>query len=202
MKTSVKSICCSIVLFSMIILSAGCATKSSLESTTNNKDKYSQIFQQQHKPVLVPTAESAIGTPYKYGGVNKNGFDCSGFVKWVYSHAGVNVPRTAREQSKIGKVIKDQDKMQVGDIVAFYSKKRGYHTGIYVGDGKFVHSPRRRTKVRISELSTSFFSKSFLGARRVLDDIKDSEKDAAQKMLEQYALKYHADAKKNKKKSS
>ncbi len=186
MKRSINSLCFYICLFCLLLLSFGCATKSAPEEYSI-QDKYAQqYFKEQDKAVLVPTAQSAIGTPYKFGGTDGNGFDCSGFVQWVYSYAGVKLPRTAREQSKLGISIKKQEDMQVGDIVAFYSRKRGYHTGIYVGDGKFVHSPRRRTKVRISDLSTSYFSKSFLSARRVVDDLKESEKEAAEKLLADY----------------
>ena len=57
--------------------------------------------------------------------------------------------------------------MRAGDIVAFHHPRRGYHTGIYVGDGKFVHSPRRRTRVRINSLDDPYFRTTFMGARRV-----------------------------------
>ena len=91
---------------------------------------------------LVERAKTAIGTPYVRGGTSMSGFDCSGFVQWAYKSVGVSLPRTAREQSVLGTPI-DSDEMEAGDIVAFRHPRRGYHTGIYVGDGKFIHSPRR-----------------------------------------------------------
>ncbi len=189
MSSSLKSFYLNVTVLCALLASLsclGCATKAKHVDEISQQDKYAQYFQEQHKAVLVPTAESAIGTPYKFGGTDGNGFDCSGFVRWVYRNAGVNLPRTAREQSKLGLAIKDEDEMQVGDIVAFYNKRRGYHTGIYVGDGKFVHSPRRRTKVRISELSTPYFKNSFLSARRVVENIKSSELEAAEDLLATY----------------
>lgn len=116
---------------------------------------------------VVKTARSVIGTPYVRGGRNPGGFDCSGLVQWAYQSVGVKLPRTAREQSAIGQRIMRVEDMRAGDIVAFRHPRRGYHTGIYVGDGKFVHSPRRRSSVKISSLDDPYFNNTFLGARRV-----------------------------------
>ena len=76
----------------------------------------------------------------------------------------------------------DSDEMEAGDIVAFRHPRRGYHTGIYVGDGKFIHSPRRGKSVEITSLSDPYFSSTFLGARRV----SISESEAAQKLMALY----------------
>lgn len=116
---------------------------------------------------LVRKVKSAIGTPYVYGGSTPGGFDCSGLVKWAYNSVGVELPRTAREQSVVGEKIRKLEDMRAGDIVAFRHPKRGYHTGIYLGDGKFIHSPRKKTHVRINSLSDPYFSKTLLGARRI-----------------------------------
>lgn len=116
---------------------------------------------------LLQHARSAIGTPYVRGGSTPGGFDCSGFVSWAFKNVGVQLPRTAREQSVVGERISNIEDMRAGDIVAFRHPRRGYHTGIYVGDGKFIHSPRKRTRVRINSLSDPYFSKTLLGARRV-----------------------------------
>ncbi|MCR5814799.1 MAG: C40 family peptidase [Desulfovibrio sp.] len=116
---------------------------------------------------LLRAARSAIGTPYVVGGSSPGGFDCSGLVCWAYGNVGVKLPRTAREQSVVGTKVRDLDAMQEGDIVAFRHPKRGYHTGIYVGDGKFIHSPRRKSHVKINSLDDPYFSETFLGARRI-----------------------------------
>ncbi|WP_297260965.1 NlpC/P60 family protein [uncultured Desulfovibrio sp.] len=129
---------------------------------------------------VVKTARSAIGTPYVRGGRNPGGFDCSGLVQWAYQSVGVKLPRTAREQSSIGQRIGRVEDMRAGDIVAFRHPRRGYHTGIYVGDGKFVHSPRRRSSVKISSLDDPYFNNTFLGARRVSMSAADGQDLAAQ----------------------
>lgn len=138
---------------------------------------------------VVRMARSAIGTPYVPGGRNPGGFDCSGLVQWAYQSVGVKLPRTAREQSVIGRRIMRVEDMRAGDIVAFRHPRRGYHTGIYVGDGKFVHSPRRRSAVKISSLSDPYFNNTFLGARRVSMNAASGEDLVAQaeSRMEQYA---------------
>lgn len=116
---------------------------------------------------IISRARAMLGTPYVMGGRNPGGFDCSGLVQWAYRHEGITLPRTAREQSQVGTRIMDVKSMRAGDIVAFRHPRRGYHTGIYVGDGKFIHSPRRRDRVKISSLDDPYFRTTFLGARRI-----------------------------------
>lgn len=137
---------------------------------------------------LVERAKTAIGTPYVRGGTSMSGFDCSGFVQWAYKSVGVKLPRTAREQSVLGTPI-DFDEMEAGDIVAFRHPRRGYHTGIYVGDGKFIHSPRRGKTVEITSLNDPYFSSTFLGARRV--SVSESDAEAAQKLMAMYESRSH-----------
>ncbi len=140
------------------------------------------------KAVVIPKAKSALGVRYSYGGTTTRGFDCSGFVQWVYKHAGVKLPRTAREQSRAGVAVKSKQHIKVGDIVAFRHPRIGYHTGIYVGDNKFIHSPRRNKSIRVSDLSTSYFRRNYIGARRVAE-LSDAEKAAAEKLVAQYGGK-------------
>lgn len=159
------------------MLAFGCASKSGSQDTGINsphaerfRRSYEAAFdsnQQESSQQLLRKARSAIGTPYVRGGTTPDGFDCSGFVCWTYKSVGVQLPRTAREQSVIGQRINNVDEMRAGDIVAFRHPRRGYHTGIYVGDGKFIHSPHKRTRVRINSLDDPYFKSTFLGARRV-----------------------------------
>ena len=160
----------------LLALSAGCASHSGSGSSGYPEESwYAQRqraaqearFRRSYEAVFVQVARSAIGTPYVPGGRNPGGFDCSGLVQWAYKSVGINLPRTAREQSAVGKRITRVEDMRAGDIVAFHHPRRGYHTGIYVGDGKFVHSPRRRTRVRINSLDDPYFRTTFMGARRV-----------------------------------
>ena len=138
---------------------------------------------------LLRAAHSAIGTPYVVGGTNPGGFDCSGLVCWAYGNVGVKLPRTAREQSVVGTRIKNVEEMQAGDIVAFRHPKRGYHTGIYVGGGKFIHSPRRKSHVKINSLDDPYFSSTFLGARRInLNGRENLLAQAESRLNEDYAF--------------
>lgn len=159
------------------VLAFGCAAKKgsqedSIDSLRAERFRrsYEAAFdsnQQEAGQQLLRKARSAIGTPYVRGGTTPDGFDCSGFVCWTYKSVGVQLPRTAREQSVIGQRITKVEDMRAGDIVAFRHPRRGYHTGIYVGDGKFIHSPRKRTRVRINSLDDPYFRNTFLSARRV-----------------------------------
>ncbi len=137
--------------------------------------------------VIIPKAESMLGVMYKYGGNTPAGFDCSGFVQWVYKHAGVKLPRSAKDQARVGVAVKSKKDIQVGDIVTF-KRKRVYHTGIYLGEGKFIHSPRTNKDIRISDMSVSYFSRYYTGTRRVAD-LGPEEKAAAQELLEEHGEK-------------
>ena len=177
-------------------MSFGCAVKNnqrddySTQAEQRFRRSYEAAFdnnEQQGSQQLLRKARSAIGTPYVPGGMSPGGFDCSGFVCWAYKSVGVSLPRTAREQSVVGKRINNVEDMQVGDIVAFRHPRRGYHTGIYVGDGKFIHSPHRRTTVRVNSLDDPYFKGTFLGARRVKMDGTENLVAEAQTRLNDYA---------------
>lgn len=167
----VFNLCVMLIGASLVL---GCSQKSGLvaaDAVTTLSARPAVAAVAENSPVtgnkLVKKAKSAIGTPYVLGGSAPGGFDCSGLVKWAYNSIGVSLPRTAREQSVVGKKIKNVKEMRPGDIVAFRHPKRGYHTGIYVGDGKFVHSPSKRKTVKINSLSDPYFKDILLGARRV-----------------------------------
>ena len=113
------------------------------------------------------TAGAQIGVRYKYGGASpKTGFDCSGLLYWIYAQYNIKLPRTAVEQSRHGAKVAKASLVQ-GDIVAF-KPPSGYHTGIYSGNGRFVHSPRSGGKVREDKLADPYWSRYYIGARRVL----------------------------------
>lgn len=164
---------CALVLGCGLVF--GCAAQKSGEAAEQARaERFLQSYeaslneeQELAGQELLRHAHAAIGTPYVRGGSTPGGFDCSGFVSWAFKNVGVQLPRTAREQSVVGEKINNIEDMRAGDIVAFRHPRRGYHTGIYVGDGKFIHSPRKRTRVRINSLSDPYFSKTLLGARRV-----------------------------------
>lgn len=109
------------------------------------------------------------GTPYVWGGNDPyNGIDCSGFVKKMYGTIGVNLPRTAAEQAMVGTPIYRLEDLRKGDRLYFWDKKRAKigHTGIYLGNGNFVHSSSGRRGVATDYLGTERWLKILVGARR------------------------------------
>ncbi len=113
-----------------------------------------------------------LDTPYKYGGSTLNGIDCSAFTQSVYQDAlSVNLNRTARDQFTQGKVISSKEELEFGDLVFFNTRRRVRpgHVGIYIGDGLFAHASTKGG-VMISSLEEDYYSKRYMGARRVVDD--------------------------------
>jgi cell wall-associated NlpC family hydrolase len=117
---------------------------------------------------LLATAMSFQGTPYKNGGSDPEGFDCSGFVQWVYSRHGTTLPREVRDQWTRGDEV-DRDEVKPGDLVFFETVSRGAsHVGIALGGDRFVHAPSSRGVVRVERFSSSYWATRWVGARRVL----------------------------------
>jgi cell wall-associated NlpC family hydrolase len=119
---------------------------------------------------LVVTAMGFLGVPYRRGGNTVDtGFDCSGFVKAMYEQTiGLVLPRRANEQAAATQTIDKKD-LQPGDLVFFNTMKRAFsHVGIYVGEGKFIHSPKPGAQVRVEDMGGSYWQQRFNGARRVL----------------------------------
>ena len=119
--------------------------------------------------IAARTAERFAGIPYKWGGNNVvEGLDCSAFVKAVYYLVGVNIPRTAHEQFDAGAVI-EKSEMQDGDLL-FFGKgpQQITHVGMYIGNGKFIHAPRRGEPIRITPVTEEKYAKKYVGSRRFL----------------------------------
>ncbi|HYK89339.1 MAG TPA: NlpC/P60 family protein [Acidobacteriota bacterium] len=116
-----------------------------------------------------------LGVRYRWNGNSpSSGFDCSGLVKSLFEKFNISLPRTSREQYMVGERI-DKDKLEVGDLVFFSSRGRTpSHVGVYLGDNMFLHAARKARKVLISNLTAAWYSKRFLGARR-LSDLWESE---------------------------
>ena len=116
---------------------------------------------------LSGTALSLRGAPYKDGGIDPAGFDCSGFVRYVYEQHGVAMPRQVREQFRIGKTV-DRDQLEPGDLVFFSTVAPGAsHVGIVIGGDQFVHAPSERGVVRVESLNQQYWANRFIGAKRV-----------------------------------
>jgi cell wall-associated NlpC family hydrolase len=118
---------------------------------------------------LVMYAVSLADTPYRYGGNTANsGFDCSGFVGHVYRHSlGISMPRSSREISRVGRPV-SLSELAPGDLVFYNTQHASFsHVGIYIGDGKFVHSPRSGESVRTEQMQMRYWLARYDGARRV-----------------------------------
>ena len=118
---------------------------------------------------LITQAMDLLGVPYRKGGnTEASGFDCSGFVRYLYENSvGQLLPRRAEEQARSTEVI-DRSELKPGDLVFFNTMKRAFsHVGIYVGDGKFIHSPRTGKAVKVDDMRSAYWQKRFNGARRV-----------------------------------
>jgi len=114
------------------------------------------------------TALNLRGTPYRNGGTDPAGFDCSGFVKYVFEQNGISVPRTVGDQFRLGQQI-DSRQLEAGDLVFFTTTSPGAsHVGIVIGGDEFVHAPSSTGQVRVERLSAPYWSTRLIGARRVL----------------------------------
>ncbi|WP_042196380.1 C40 family peptidase [Paenibacillus camerounensis] len=111
-----------------------------------------------------------IGTPYKWGGTKvSDGFDCSGFILYIFDKFNLNLPRTSKSQAAAGEYVAKSD-LRAGDLVFFDTSGNGIsHAGIYVGDGKFAHSSSSNG-VTISKLSAGYYKDRYVTARRTISE--------------------------------
>lgn len=116
------------------------------------------------RSLFIKVVKSFLGIPYKLGGNSIRGIDCSAFVKKVYEIFDVTLPRTAREQSLVGRKV-DRSDLQVGDIVFFRTRRD--HVGIYVGNNEFIHMSYRSRQAKVDNMDSDYFSNRFLRGVRV-----------------------------------
>lgn len=135
------------------------------EPVTQSKDAVVQdgVFDK-----ISTVAKNLIGTKYKFGGITPaTGFDCSGFVKYVFNEgAGIKLPRGSRDMRSIGKSV-DLKSLKPGDLIFF--RLNTSHVGIYIGENRFVHAPRTGRSVTIDSLLDSSFGDKISGARRLVE---------------------------------
>ena len=137
-------------------------------------------FSENSKPYELPALAdsilergmSLIGTRYRFGGTSEAGFDCSGFIGYLFrEEAGMQLPRSTREMINVKAPLVARNKLKPGDLLFFSTNGRGRvsHAGIYLGDDQFIHSSSRRSGgVRIDNLGDSYWSKTFIEAKRAL----------------------------------
>lgn len=148
-----------------LVLSTATVPAICADAARENSDSYLN-----HAREITVQALSFLGVNYKWGSSNpERGFDCSGLVSHVFSQvAGIVLPRNSQSMSKVGEKV-DKSDLQPGDLVFFNTRhKPNSHVGIYIGDERFVHAPRRGGEVEVADMQESYWKKRFNGARRML----------------------------------
>lgn len=116
---------------------------------------------------LAGTALALRGAPYRNGGTDPKGFDCSGFTQYVFAQYGIELPRAVRDQFEVGTPV-DERALEPGDLIFFATTSPGVsHVGILVGGDQFVHAPSSTGVVRVERLSSTYWARRYVGARRV-----------------------------------
>jgi len=164
-----------IVLCSALLLTTPChaddaspAAPSSSATDSVATDAASGPWQAAQE--LTARALDLLGIRYKFGGTTpKSGLDCSGLVQFVFQEVtGVTLPRSARELSRIGDKV-PLTELKPGDLVFFNTRRFAYsHVGIYLGDNRFIHAPRRGRDVEVATIDAAYWAKRFDGARRLM----------------------------------
>jgi cell wall-associated NlpC family hydrolase len=120
-----------------------------------------------HVTGVVAVALNYRGVPYRDGGSDPSGFDCSGFMQYVFNQLGAVLPREVRDQFRVGTEVRRAD-IEPGDLVFFETISRGAsHVGLAIGGDEFVHAPSSRGVVRVERLTSSYWTRRYVGARRV-----------------------------------
>ena len=114
---------------------------------------------------ILAEAQKYLGCPYRAGGASPSGFDCSGFVYYVLKQLGLSPYRTPSEQYQMGASV-EKTELRVGDLV-FFGSGRITHSGIYAGNGQFIHAPNSRSTISYSDLTTGYWAQNYYGACRV-----------------------------------
>ncbi|MCK9797531.1 peptidase P60 [Pseudomonas chlororaphis] len=189
-----------LVPLALVTLLFGCASHTPVSQQqqapqvqTSVKNQSSLVYQEEvatekelaefadNKPYQLPVLAdsilergmSLIGTRYRFGGSSEAGFDCSGFIGYLFrEEAGMNLPRSTREMINVDAPLVARNKLQPGDLLFFATNgRRGRvsHAGIYLGDDQFIHSSSRRSGgVRVDSLGDTYWSKTFIEAKRAL----------------------------------
>jgi len=142
---------------------------------------------------LLEKAKTYLGVRYRYGAASRSATDCSGFTSQVYRSQGINLPRTAKEQSTRGAAVAKSN-LKKGDLV-FFKTNRGTrinHVGIYIGDGKFMHASSGGGRVMVSSLNEGYYQKRYAGGKRVANFSSSKKKEEPKKEVKKEEPKKEA----------
>ena len=149
---------------------AGCSSTATKHEypTTRSSDAQTGYTQSDRRRELMAITRSLLGTPYRYGGSDTSGFDCSGLVQYAHSKAGIRVPRTTGQQWRhAGRL--NRDYLLPGDLVFFrLSGNKSNHVGIYEGRGVFIHAPSSGKRVSRASLDNPYWRDRLMGSRSFL----------------------------------
>lgn len=157
------------VLFQEELYQDGVATDKELANFADGKSYQLPVLADS----ILERGMSLIGTRYRFGGTSEAGFDCSGFIGYLFrEEAGMNLPRSTREMINVDAPLVARSALKPGDLLFFATNgRRGRvsHAGIYLGDNQFIHSSSRKSGgVRVDSLGDSYWSKTFIEAKRAL----------------------------------
>jgi cell wall-associated NlpC family hydrolase len=158
--------------FALLLALGGCATAppapaAGFHTAPDPSSGSSPNRERDPRLLMIDSAESMLGQPYRYGGAAPGGFDCSGLVFYAAASAGISVPRTAHEQQAFGVPVARAD-LKAGDLVFMHLQRKELHVGIVLDAERFIHAPSSGGRVRIDSLRASPYAQAFLGARRIM----------------------------------
>ena len=158
-----------LILFTFVVACTGKQQPTVQESSVTTDQKPSSSPE---KAIESPgtqaldVARTMLGTPYRYGGTDPKGFDCSGLVRYAFSQSGVELPRTSREIFRASQRI-DPQKIEPGDLVFFtLSANKISHVGIYAGQSRFIHSPSSGKGVSYASMANPYWQRRLIAAGR------------------------------------
>lgn len=147
---------------------SGCQSVPSATDTSTPAYNTGAYVHSRPRAALIRAAAGQIGTPYRYGGNNRSGFDCSGLVQFAHRQIGIEVPRTTRQQWSQAQQ-PERPHLIPGDLVFFaLDGNKSRHVGIYEGGGVFIHAPSRGKRVSRASLDNPFWRQRLIGARSFL----------------------------------
>jgi murein DD-endopeptidase len=145
----------------LLLCLAGCATDPYVQHRHTPA-----VITVDERPAVVSIALAQVDRPYRYGGHDPQGFDCSGLVYYAYQRNGIAIPRTTREQHRKAHPVRLQE-ITPGDLLFFNERKRGTsHVGLYVGEGRFVHASTSEQAVTLSQLDNPYWRKRLVSIGR------------------------------------